>query len=344
MGILVFALAILPSTSSGYINVLKAEITGPRFGNILPRVTDSTRYLFYIYIGLTLITGLSLFLLGMNIFDAIIHTFGIAGTGGFSMYNENISTYNNVYIESVMAFGMFLFGMNFNLFLLSVTGHLKDALRYEELRWYMGIIVGSIILITVNILNIQGSVFNAIHSATFAVTAMISSTGIELVSLSHWPLFSRFILLMLMACGGMAGSTSGGFKVSRIIIVIKALLSEVKSIVYPNRVVTIHFEKSALGDNVVNSTIRYLTVYMVMLIILMGFMTLEFSNLLAAFSAVVATFNNIGITFGSLGEYQSISAISPTSKFILSIAMIAGRLEIYPLLIFLTPSIWRDNH
>lgn len=343
IGILVFALAILPSADTKYINVLKAEITGPRYGKLLPRVTDSTRYLFLIYIGLTVIVCVSLLILGMEPFDAIVHTFGVAGTGGFSLFNDNISMYNSVPIEIVLGVGMFLFGINFNLFFLAISGHLQKALRYEELKWYFGIIFASIVMVGINIYNVYHSFAEAFHQASFTVIAMVTSTGIELNPIGLWPNFSKYLLLLLMIVGGMAGSTSGGFKVSRIIIIVKTLIAEVKSNAYPNRVVSIHFEDEAVDDTVIQATTKYLIVYMFVFVILLSIMSLEFHSLSAAFSVVTATLNNIGVTLETLGERESLSSISPLNKMILSLAMITGRLEIYPILIFFTPSIWRKH-
>lgn len=343
IGILVFALAILPSAETKYINVLKAEVTGPNHGKLLPRVTDSTRYLFMIYIGLTVLVFLALLVLGMNPFDAIVHTFGVAGTGGFSLYNNNISMYDSIAIETVLGLGMFLFGINFNLFFLAITGHLKKALRYEELRWYLGIVATAIVLVSINVATVYQSFPRAFHQATFSVVAMITSTGIELTPIGQWPIFSKYMMLLLMIIGGMAGSTSGGFKVSRVIIIVKTLIAEVKHNVYPNRVVSIRFEDEPVDSRVIQATARYLIVYMFVFITLLALMAIEFETLSAAFSVVTATFNNIGVTMGTLGETETLSTISPVSKVILSLAMITGRLEIYPILIFFTPSIWRDH-
>ena len=343
MGILVFALAILPSTDSEYMNVLKAEVTGPRYGKVMPRITESTRYLFFIYISLAILVALALVFFGMKPFDAIIHTFGVAATGGFSMYNSNVSFYNSIAIESVLAVGMLLFGINFNLFFLAISGHIKKAFQYDELKWYLGIIGLAVLLVSVNIYFVYQSFPEAFHQAGFTVVSMITSTGIELSPVGEWPIFSKFILLLLMIIGGMAGSTSGGFKVSRVLVLAKTMFAEVKQNAYPNRVVTIHFEDEPLDERVIQSTSRYLIVYISTFILLLLFMTLEFSSLSAAFSIVTATLNNTGVTLGTLGEVESLAAVSPLSKLVLSFAMIAGRLEIYPLLIFLTPSTWRHH-
>lgn len=342
IGILVFALAILPSVGNQYINVLKVETASPSYGKLLPRVTDSTRYLFGIYIGLTILVAIALMIFGMTPFDAIVHTFGVAGTGGFSIFNANVSMYDSIAIETILGIGMFLFGVNFNLFFLAVSGHLKKALNYEELWWYVGIILASIAMIALNIYTVYQSFQEAFHYASFTVVAMITSTGIELTPLGGWPVFSKYLLLLLMIIGGMAGSTSGGFKVSRVIIIIKTLIAEVKRNVYPNRVVTIHFEDEPVDERVIASTARYLIVYMFVFVLLLALMTLEFRTLSASFSVVTATFNNIGVTLGTLGETETLASISPASKLILSLAMITGRLEIYPILVFATPSIWRN--
>lgn len=341
IGVLVFVLAILPATNSEYVHVLKAEITGPKFGKILPKLTNSTRYLFYIYLGLTLATIILLNVFGMPIFDSLIYSFGVAATGGFSMFNGDLALYNSVALEVILAIAMFLFGINFNLYFLMLTKHFKRAFNYEELKWYIGFIVLATVLITVNLSNVYSSFPQAFHNSFFSVTSMISTTGIELASFSEWPLFSRVVLLLIMLMGGMAGSTSGGFKVSRVVIMIKTLFAEVKRNIYPNRVVSIHFEDEALDDEVLKATTRYLIVYIAVFIIVLLFMVLEFPSLSAAFNAVVGTFNNIGLTLVSFEEGITLAGISPLGKIILSFAMITGRLEIYPILILLSPSVWR---
>jgi len=343
IGVLVFALAIVPSADSEYVHVLKAEITGPKFGKVLPKISKSTRYLFYIYLGLTVATIILLNIFGMPIFDSLIYAFGVAATGGFGMFNGDISVYNSVAIEVILAIAMFLFGINFNLYFLTLTKHLKQVFKSEELKWYIGFAVVATVLITLNLSNVYNSFPQAFHNSFFSVTSMISSTGIEIMPLQEWPTFSRSILLLLMMMGGMVGSTSGGFKVSRVVIMIKTLFAEIKRNIYPNRVVSIHFENEALDEDTVKATTRYLIVYLAVFIMVLLYMTLEFPTLSGAFNTVVGTFNNIGLTLSTFEEGVTIAGISPVGKTILSFAMITGRLEIYPILILLSPSVWRRH-
>jgi len=343
IGVLVFALAIVPSADSEYVNVLKAEITGPKFGKVLPKISKSTRYLFYIYLGLTLATIILLNIFGMPIFDSFIYSFGVAATGGFSIFSGDFSMYNSVAIEIILAIAMFLFGINFNLYFLTLTKHIKQVFKSEELKWYFGFAVIATVLITLNLSNVYDSFPQAFHNSFFSVTSMISSTGIEIIPLSEWPTFSRVILLLLMMMGGMVGSTSGGFKVSRVVIMIKTLFAEIKRNIYPNRIVSIHFEDEALDNETLKATTRYLIVYLAVFIMILLYMTLEFPTLSGAFNTVVGTFNNIGLTLSTFEEGVTIAGISPLGKMILTLAMITGRLEIYPILILLSPSVWRRH-
>lgn len=343
IGVLVFTIAFLPKSDRSYAPIIRAEETGPRYGNVIPSIRRSTKYLFIIYLLMALLTFIALNIVGMPFFESLIHTFGVAGTGGFSMYNENIIIYNSPAVEAILAISMVLFGINFNLFFIAITKELKQALKNEELKWYLGILLIASLFITLNLVTTHyGSLIDAFHYSFFSASSMMSSTGIELVPFVSWPTFSRLILIFIMFVGGMAGSTSGGFKVSRIAIVIKSLFSELKRTVFPNRVVTVRFNGEPIEKETIAQTSRFLVLYMFIIFSILLLVTFEIENLTVAFSTVIGTFNNIGLSLAAISPGASLADISDWAKYLLSFAMLTGRLEIYPMIILLSPSVWKN--
>lgn len=343
MGVLVFALAVLPHMESETVHIMKAEVPGPTFGKIVARLSKSARILYIIYLVMTGATILLLMLAGMPMFDSFIHAFGAAGTGGFGMKNGSVAPYDSVAIEVILGIAMILFGTNFNLYFLLVTKHFKEVFRSEELRWYLGFIIGSIALITIHLSLTTHSVLQALRDSFFSVASIITTTGFSTDNFNNWSLFAQLILLALMFVGGMAGSTGGGIKVSRVAILIKTAFTELKRNTYPNRIVSVHFEDKPVKGKMIQAVTNYLIIYIIIFVIMVFIISIETPDFTSAFSAVAATFNNIGPGLGIVGPDANFSLFSPFIKVLLSFVMIMGRLEIFPILILFYPGIWRRS-
>ena len=270
-------------------------------------------------------------------FDASIHAFGTAGTGGFSNKNVSVAFYDSAYIQYVLSIAMIAFGVNFNLYYLLVIRQAKKALKNEELRWYLIIILVTIILVCVNTVGQYDSVPRLIQDVVFTISSIITTTGFTVTDFSTWPLFSRILLLLLMFFGACAGSTGGGLKISRIGILIKTAFAEIRKAKEPKQAVRVKFEGSPLDQNVIRSVSRYFIVYIGLFIALVLLLCLDAPDFITAFSAVTATLNNIGPGLGEVGPACNYAQLSDFSKIILSFAMIAGRLELYPVLVLLLP-------
>lgn len=343
MGVLVFALAVLPHMESETVHIMKAEVPGPTFGKIVARLSKSARILYIIYLVMTAVTVLLLILAGMPVFDSFIHAFGVAGTGGFGMKNGSVAPYDSVAIEIILGVTMILFGMNFNLYFLLIMKHFKEAFKSEELRWYLGFIIGSITLIMIHLSLTTHSVLQALRDSFFSVASIITTTGFSTDNFNNWSLFAQLILLALMFIGGMAGSTGGGIKVSRVAILIKTAFTELKRNTYPNRIVSVHFENKPVKGQIIQAVTNYLIIYIVIFVIVVFIISIETPDFTSAFSAVAATFNNIGPGLGIVGPDANFSLFSPFIKVLLSFVMIMGRLEIFPILILFYPGIWRRS-
>lgn len=340
MGVLVFALAITPKLKKDEIHLMKAEVPGPVFGKVVAKLGDTARLLYIIYLAMTAVLILLLWIAGMPFFDSMIHAFGTAGTGGFGIKNTSVGYYNSPIIEYILSIGMIVFGVNFNLYYLFLIGKVKEFFKSEELRWYLGFITAAIILIVLNVYEETG-VMRSFRDALFTVSSLITTTGYSTVDYDTWPLFSEVILLVLMFIGGMAGSTAGGIKVSRIGTMIKSGFSEVKRAKNPDRVVNVIFDEEVVDNKRLRSISNYLFLYALVfttLVLLVSYQTHTFDT---AFSAVAATFNNIGPGLGLVGPTGSYATLPQFSKFVLSIGMIAGRLEILPVLILFSPKTWK---
>lgn len=340
MGVLVFALAVLPKVDSGSVHIMKAEMTGPTFGKIVSKLSSSARILYVIYVVLLAITIGLLWLVGVPFFDAMLLSFGTAGTGGFGLRNGSIAPYQSLAVELILGVGMVIFSINFNLFYLALTKQVKKALSSQELKWFLSIIGISILLITLNLAANSYGMLTALRDSFFTVTSIISTTGYTTALFDQWPLFSQLILLLLMFVGGMAGSTAGGLKVSRVIILVKSSWAEIKRTIRPNRVVAVEFEGNRIDAKLANTVFSYLIVYLLIYIVTVLIVSLETPDFLSAFSAVATTINNVGPGLGMVGPSQNFAAFSPVIKVILSFIMIMGRLEIFPVLILLSPNTW----
>lgn len=341
MGVLVFALAVMPQTGSESVHIMKAEVPGPVFGKVVAKLSSSARILYLIYLSMAAVVVVFLLFGGMNLFDALLHAFGTAGTGGFGVRNGSLLSYDSTYIDIVLSVGMILFGINFNLYYLILIGHIKEALSSEELRWYFIIIVSAVLLICLNIYSTYESIGIMIRDVFFSVSSIITTTGFSTVDFGKWPLFSRMIMLLLMFIGGCAGSTAGGLKVSRVSLLFKSAIAEFKRMSQPNRIVVVKHEKKTIERDTIRSVVNYFLVYLVIFIALVLIISLDFTDFESAFSTIASTFNNIGPGLGQVGPMSGYSGLSNWSKVLLSFVMIAGRLEIFPIIILFSSRTWR---
>lgn len=342
MGVLVLALAILPKSNNRSLHLMKAEVPGPTFGKLVAKMSYNSRILYIIYIFMTILLAIILMLEGMPFFDSMLHAFGTAGTGGFGIKNTSIAYYNNSLIHYTIGIGMLLFSLNFNLYYILILGNIKQFFKSEEMKWFFSIVFLSILLICLNIHSIYDNIFNMIRDVFFTVASIVSTTGYSTADFDRWPLFSKTILLFLMFMGGCAGSTAGGLKVSRVVILIKNTLKEFKKLGSSNKVVSLKIEGKPITNDLMESISSYLIVYISVFIIILVGISFSLPNLNTSFSAVAATFNNIGPGFESLGPTQNYSALTDLNKIILSFSMLLGRLEIFPVLILFSPEIYKN--
>ena len=336
MGVLVFTLAILPSDSDS-VQLMRAEVPGPVFGKLVSKLSQTARILYAIYLVMTAIMVVILCLVKVPLFDSLLLAFGTAGTGGFGIHNAGLTIYENAAaVEWIIGVGMLLFGVNFNLYYFLLLGKAKDVFQDEEFRWYIGIVAVATLFIFVNTwFTMSESV--PLRSVFYTVSSIITTTGYSTADFNQWPVFSHVILLALMFIGGCAGSTAGGLKVSRIVIYVKRALSELKIIAQPNRVVGTFLSKRPITNDVQKQVASYLFVYLLMFVGILLSVSLEAPDFTTAFSSVAATFNNIGPGLAAVGPTSNFSFYSDINKFILAIGMIAGRLELYPILILFAP-------
>lgn len=340
MGVLVFLLSIVKMTGGSQMNLMKAESPGPSVSRLAPTVQSTAKILYKIYIGMTIAEIVILLLCRMPLFDAITTSFGTAGTGGFGIKNDSIAGYSAT-IQTVIAIFMILFGVNFNVYFLLLIKKWKDALKCEELRWYLMIIFSTVILIGWNVRDVYGSLLKAFHQSLFQVASIITTTGFATTDFNTWPEVSRTILVMLMFVGACAGSTGGGIKVSRFIILLKAMRKEIKQYLHPRQIGKIQMEGKTVSHEVVRNVNVFIVVYVLIFSFSMLFLAFDGKDLITNFTAVAATFNNIGPGLELVGPSANFSIFSYPCKIILIFDMLAGRLEIFPLLLLFFRDTWR---
>ncbi len=339
MGVLVFVMAILPSISDRSIHILRAEMPGPIIGKMVPRAKETARILYVIYFVMTLVQIALLLAGGMNLFESIVHAFGTAGTGGFGVRNDSIASYSP-YIQWVITIFMFLFGINFNLYYLILMKKLKYAIKSGELWAYVGIASIATVIICISISPLYPSIADAIRASSFQVSSIMTSTGFSSASFNSWPALAKTTLLILMFIGACAGSTGGGFKVARIVMLVKMIKQELRRIIHPRAVSAVKFEGKVLDRTTVASVSSYLAIFVAFFIVILLIISFEPFDFEMNFSATLSCFNNNGALFSAMTASPSFASYTDFSKIILSFAMLFGRLEIYPLLIALTPSTW----
>lgn len=343
MGVLVFALAIMPKVNRRSIHILRAESPGPVVGKLVSRVARTARILYIIYIGMTLVQILLLILGGMPVFDSILIAFGSAGTGGFGIKNNSMAFYNSAYLDIVVGVFVILFGVNFNIYHLLILRETKLALKNDELRVYLGIIAAAVVCIALSILPQYAVSWKAWVDSFFQVASIITTTGYSNTDFDVWPVFAKAVLLLLMFIGACAGSTGGGIKVSRIVILWKGSVEQLKRSIRPNQVVPAKQDERPIPDYLMKAVGLYLFVYFVIFSASVLILTLDHLDLVSAFSAVTATFNNIGPGLALVGPMQNYGHLNDIAKFLLSWCMLLGRLEIFPILALFMPSNWKKR-
>ena len=347
MGVLVFVLAILPQADTRSVklmHMMRAEVPGPKVGKLVSKIGRTARIMYGIYIVLTLIQTVLLLIGGMPLFDSIVNSFATAGTGGFAIKNASIAAYNSAFVDYVIGIFMFLFGVNFNLYYLILIGHFKEAVKSEELRWYLIIVGVSTALISADIYNIFGNIGDSIRYAFFQVTSVISTTGFATADYNTWPALSKVILALLMFCGACAGSTTGGIKVGRLILLVKSGLREIKYMLHPRAIVPVRSDKKPVENEVLRGASSFMIVYIMLFTVSFFFLEMvEECDLVTGFTAVSACLNNVGPGLGEVGPAGNFSAFTSFTKLLLSFDMLAGRLEIFPLLMIFAPSTWRGR-
>ena len=340
MGVLVFMLTILPMSGGYHMNLMRAESPGPSVERFVPTVKSTAKILYGIYICLSLLELLLLLVGKMPMFDALTLTFGTAGTGGFGIKNDSIGSYTT-YQQTVITIFMILFGVNFNVYFLFLLKKIRQGLKNDELRSYLGIILGAILLITVNIAGKFGNPFLAFHHAAFQVGSIITTTGYSTVDFNTWPTFSKTVLVLLMFIGASAGSTGGGIKVSRIVILAKSVKKELKQYLHPHSISKIKMDGKPVEHEVVRSINVFLIAYLLIYAVSMLIVSLDNFDFTTTFTSVAATINNIGPGLDLVGPAANFGILSVPSKLVLIFDMLAGRLEIFPLLLLFVPDTWR---
>ncbi len=344
MGILVFMLALIPK-SEGNVFLMRAEVPGPQKGKLVPKLRDSSIILYQIYFGLTVIEVLALLCTGMPIYDCIVNAFGTMGTGGFSVLNDSIAGYANPAAEWIMAFFLLLAGINYNIFFFIIINRLRDVGKNEEFKTYIAVTIVSTAIITANLLTSYSAVYEtfgkSIRDAFFQVTSIISTAGFTTASFDLWPSLSQMIIIVLMFLGACAGSTAGGFKISRFLIVLKSVKRDVRRFFKPNSVKTLSLDGDPLSEDTVKSAVSYLSVYTLFIFVAILLISFDGKDVITTSTTVIACFNNIGPAFGE--AFATYAGYSYFSKIILSFVMLFGRLEIMPMLILLSPSTWKKN-
>lgn len=342
MGVLVFLLAIIPLTGGSNINLMKAESPGPSVGKLVPKIKSSARILYLIYIAMTILQIVILLFDKMPLFDTLCMTFGSAGTGGFGIKNDSAASYTASQ-QWIIGVFMMLFGVNFNFYYFLLHKQPKKSFQMEEVKTYFGIILVSTVVIVSQILPRLGDGEKAVRQAFFQVSSIITTTGYSTANFDQWSSLAKMILVTLMFIGACAGSTGGGLKVSRIIILVKTIHKEVESYMHPKSVKKIKMDGEVIDHDVIRSTNVYFITYFILFVISLFIICFNGKDLITSFTAVAATYNNIGPGLGMVGPSANFSSLSNLSKVVLSLDMLAGRLELFPMIILFDPVLWKET-
>lgn len=343
MGVIVFLLAIIPKLGGQQnIFLMKAESPGPIIGKAVPRMRNYATMLYGIYITLTALEFILLLFGGLNVFEAINTSFSTAGTGGFGIYNSNAAAFDSYYVQTVIAVFMLLFGVNFSVYLCLIARKFKQSLKFEELWIYLGIVAVSTAIIAFNISSIYKP-YDAFHQSFFYVTSIISTTGFGLTDVNKWPELSKTVIIILTFIGASAGSTGGGFKISRIILLFKEVRKEFSLLVHPRNVKLVKMDGKTVNHDIMRTTSMYLVLYIGVFAISFLLVSIDNMDFTTSFTAVAANLNNTGPGLGAVGPVGNYADFSILSKIVFIFDMLAGRLEIYPLLLLFAPSAWKKS-
>lgn len=343
MGVLVFLLAIIPGGAKGSgftMHLLRAESPGPNVGKLVPKMRTTAMILYLIYVGITVLDVIFLLAGGMSLFEAVCTAFGTAGTGGFGVKNDSLASYSP-YLQNVTTVFMILFGVNFSCYYLVLIRQWKGVFKDEELRLYLGIILGAIVLIVLDLRGFYDTLGETVRHAAFQVGSIITTTGFATTDFDLWPSFSKTILLCLMVVGASAGSTGGGLKVARVLLLLKTLGRNIRQILSPRKVEAVRNNGQVVSERILDNTNAYLAAYVVIIFAVFAVISLDGFSVGTNFSATLACFNNIGPGLEAVGPTCNFSAYSGLSKLVLSFAMLAGRLEIFPILVLFSRDTWR---
>ena len=343
MGVIVFLLAIIPKLGGQQnIFLMKAESPGPIIGKAVPRMRNYATMLYGIYITLTALEFILLLFGGLTVFEAINTSFSTAGTGGFGIYNSNAAAFESYYVQTVIAVFMLLFGINFSVYLCLIARKFKQSLKFEELWIYLGIVAASTAIIAFNISSIYKP-YDAFHQSFFYVSSIISTTGFGLTDVNKWPELSKTVIIILTFIGASAGSTGGGFKISRIILLFKEVRKEFSLLVHPRNVKLVKMDGKAVNHDIMRTTSMYLVLYIGVFAISFLLVSIDNMDFTTSFTAVAANLNNTGPGLGAVGPVGNYADFSILSKIVFIFDMLAGRLEIYPLLLLFAPSAWKKS-
>lgn len=342
MGVLVLTLAVLPTASAKMFHVMKAESPGPSPDKIVPKLGQTAKILYLIYFIMTIFLIVLLCAAGMPLYDACIHAFGTAGTGGFSNMNKSVGAYNNVYVDIILTVAMFMFSINISLYYQLLKGNVKTVFKNDELRFHVGIVITSIVLIAVNI---HGKYFDSfltsLRYSAFQVSSIVSTTGYATTDFNLWPTFSKAILFFLMFLGGCAGSTAGAMKNIRVLLLLKNVKREMVHAIHPRSYNTVRISGKAVDEKILSAVTLFFCAYMIIYVIAVLIVSTDGFDMETTLSSVAATLGNVGPGFGLVGPTGNFSQFSSISKIVFSIIMIIGRLEIFPLLLLFMPSFWK---
>ena len=343
MGVLVFIMAVLPMSEERSMYIMRAEVPGTTFGKLVPRIRTSSAITYLIYIVLTVILIVLLCAGGVPFFDSINHAMATAGTGGFSVKQLSIGYYDSVYIDIVTSIFMLLFGVNFSVYFLLLVRKFKAALTDSEFLGYFGIALGAAVLIALDIIDEYGGFWNAFRYSLFQVSSLMTTTGFATADFTLWPAFSKSILIIVMLIGASAGSTGGGLKVSRVIIFFKCAAAELGRMLNPRRTVSIRVNGKAIATSTVHNTLVFISLYFLLTFVITALVSLDGYDFETTFASVVSCMSNVGPGLGPAGPMGSFDIYSDLSKVLLSFAMLAGRLEIFPMLLLFSPDTWRRH-